>query len=124
MQFLRGYSILLSDPVVASLNELDTNQRTAYLCDMVLIGDALLEVTGAFRINYAIMGNSDPALHAHIVPRYLDEPEVQRKGLPWSYTQEEMASNFFNPVRDQELISQLAMAIQKRQSFLVPQPVQ
>ena len=55
---------------------------------MSTIGDALLEVTDAFRINYAIMGNSDPALHAHIVPRYMSEPEHIRKHLPWSYPQE------------------------------------
>jgi diadenosine tetraphosphate (Ap4A) HIT family hydrolase len=51
---------------------------------MTLIGDALLEVTGVFRINYGIMGNSDPCLHTHIVPRYLTEPEKFRQGLPWS----------------------------------------
>ena len=51
---------------------------------MTLIGDALLEVTGANRINYGIMGNPDPFLHTHIVPRNLTEPEKFREGLPWS----------------------------------------
>ena len=50
---------------------------------MALVGDALLEVTGAYRINYAILGNTDPALHAHIVPRFLTEPDEYRKGPPW-----------------------------------------
>ena len=57
VQFLRGYSILLPDPVVPDLNSLDREQRAQYLLDMVTIGDALLEVTGAFRINYEILGN-------------------------------------------------------------------
>ena len=82
MQFLRGYTILLADPPVASINDLDRLKRAEYLCDMALVGDALLEVTGAYRINYGIMGNSDPFLHAHIVPRYLTEPENLRTGLP------------------------------------------
>jgi diadenosine tetraphosphate (Ap4A) HIT family hydrolase len=34
------------------------------------------------------MGNSDQVLHAHIVPRYADEPDHYRKGGPWSYPQE------------------------------------
>ncbi len=79
-QFLRGYSLLLPDPVVPDLNALDTHGRTRFLLDMVLIGDALLEVTGAARINYSVLGNSDPALHAHIIPRYENEPEKLRRG--------------------------------------------
>jgi diadenosine tetraphosphate (Ap4A) HIT family hydrolase len=114
MQFLRGYVIHLADPAVASLNDLSQDQRTIYLGDMAMIGDALLEVTGAYRINYAIAGNTDPYLHAHIVPRYLSEPDQFRKGLPWSYSREVMDSVPFNYQKDRQLIEQLAKAIQKR----------
>ena len=113
-QFLRGYSILFADPVVASINDLDPSQRAKYLCDMALIGDALLEVTGAYRINYGVLGNSDPFLHAHIVPRYMTEPEKFRKGLPWSYPKKLVDAIPFDPQRDKELIQQVAAAIQKR----------
>jgi diadenosine tetraphosphate (Ap4A) HIT family hydrolase len=114
MQYLSGYSLLLPDPVVPSLNTLTRETRAEYLCDMVAIGDALLEVTDAFRINYAIMGNSDPVLHAHIVPRYISEPEQIRKHLPWSYPQEFMDDRSFVLERDQELMTKLADAIKKR----------
>jgi diadenosine tetraphosphate (Ap4A) HIT family hydrolase len=114
MQYLSGYTILLPDPVVASINELDRDSRATFLRDMVTIGDALLDVTGAFRINYALMSNSDPFLHAHIVPRYLSEPEEIRCSSPWSYPQEVMAANLLDPQRDRELITCLAEAITKR----------
>ncbi|MFZ6026490.1 MAG: HIT family protein [Chloroflexota bacterium] len=114
MQYLRGYCILMPDPVVASINALTRTQRAEYLCDMALIGDALLEVTGAYRINYAIMGNSDQVLHAHIVPRYADEPAVYRKGGPWSYPQEVQDTVLFDLERDRALMGQLAAAIQQR----------
>jgi diadenosine tetraphosphate (Ap4A) HIT family hydrolase len=114
IQFLRGYTILLADPLVASINDLDHLQRAEYLGDMVLVGDALLEVTGAYRINYCIPGNSDPFLHAHIVPRYLTEPENLRNGLPWSYPKKLMDATAFDPARDKELMGQIATAIQKR----------
>ncbi len=114
MQHLRGYTILLPDPVVGSINELNREQRSAFLCDMVTVGDALLEVTGSFRINYAILGNTDPALHAHIVPRYMTEPDEIRKGPPWSYPREVLDANMFDYERDMELIARLAAAIQKR----------
>ena len=84
-QFLRGYALLLPDPVVPSLNAYGAQERTAFLLDMTRLGDALLKVTGAARINYAIYGNQDPALHAHVIPRYSDEPEALRSQQPWAY---------------------------------------
>ena len=114
MQFLPGYCILLPDPVVFSLNDLSRDKRSEYLCDMATVGDALLEVTGAYRINYAIAGNTDPYLHAHIVPRYLTEPDVLRKGLPWSHPQNEIDSLKFNYDHDRPLIEKLSQAIEKR----------
>jgi diadenosine tetraphosphate (Ap4A) HIT family hydrolase len=84
-QFVRGYTLLLPDPVVPNLNALGARERIAFLSDMSRLGDALLKVTGAARINYAIFGNQDTALHAHVIPRYLDEPEALRGEQPWAY---------------------------------------
>jgi diadenosine tetraphosphate (Ap4A) HIT family hydrolase len=114
MQFLRGYSILMPDPVVESLNDLNRTQRAEYLCDMALIGDALMEVTGAYRINYAILGNSDPALHAHIVPRYRNELDELRNGQPWAYPEEITNATLFDYEREKDLMQEIAAAIQKR----------
>lgn len=84
-QFLRGYALLLPDPVVPTLNALGLHERAAYLQDVARLGDAVLKVTGAARINYAILGNQDPALHTHVIPRYADEPEKLRTAHPWAY---------------------------------------
>ena len=113
-QFLRGYCIQMPDPVVSSLNDLTSQARAAYLGDMAIIGDALLEVTGAYRINYAIMGNSDQVLHSHIVPRYLTEPDELRMSNPWTYPPEIMDSMPFDLDRDRDLILQIKAAIRKR----------
>ena len=85
VQFLLGYCLLLPDPVVPSLNDLPAEERTLYLQDMAKIGDALLQTTGATRINYEILGNSEPQLHVHIFPRYSTEPEDRRKMPAWFY---------------------------------------
>ena len=45
----------------------------------------LLATTGCVRVNYEILGNTDPALHAHIVPRYASEPEDRRRMPIWLY---------------------------------------
>ncbi|OGO31866.1 MAG: hypothetical protein A2136_04055 [Chloroflexi bacterium RBG_16_54_11] len=114
MQFLSGYCILLADPPVSSLNDLNAARREEFLSDMTTVGDAIMEVTNAYRINYAVAGNTDPYLHAHIVPRYLSEPEALRKGLPWSHPKEDIDSIRFDLERDEPLMLQLRLAIQKR----------
>jgi diadenosine tetraphosphate (Ap4A) HIT family hydrolase len=113
-QFLRGYSLLLADPVVPDLNSLDEERRRLFLRDMAILGDALLETTDAFRINYEILGNANPALHAHVFPRYQTEPEELRRGLAWSYEQAFRQSIPFDANRDKELMERLAAAIQRR----------
>lgn len=111
-QFLPGYSLLLADPVVSSINDLDGAARARFLQDMVLLGDALLEVTGAARINYEILGNSEAALHAHVLPRYESEPDDLRRRPAWFY---DWASSVdFDPQRDQNLMQRIAEAIRRR----------
>jgi len=84
-QVLRGYCLLLPDPVVPHLNALSLQGQAAFLADMARLGQAVFEATGALRINYALFGNVEPALHAHVVPRYVDEPEALRIANPWGY---------------------------------------
>lgn len=83
-QVLHGYCLLLPDPVVPHLNALAPVLRGEFLQDMAVVGDALLAVTAAVRINYAIFGNVDPALHAHIFPRLAAEPQSTRTAQPWA----------------------------------------
>jgi diadenosine tetraphosphate (Ap4A) HIT family hydrolase len=104
-QFVRGYVLLLPDPVVPSLNSLGTQERSGFLLDMARVGDALLKVTGAIRINYAMFGNVEPALHAHVIPRYADEPEKYRVAQPWAYDWE--AAPVFDRATHQELAEAL-----------------
>ena len=83
-QVLTGYCLLLPDPVVPHLNALPPDLRGQFLSDMAMVGDALQAVTTALRVNYAIFGNVDPALHAHIFPRHATEPEATRTAQPWA----------------------------------------
>lgn len=84
-QFVQGYLLLLPDPVVPDLNALTPERRSQFLLDMSRLGDALMRTTSPVRINYAIFGNVEPALHAHIIPRYRSEPEAMQTAHPWMY---------------------------------------
>lgn len=108
-QFLPGYCLLLPDPVVPQLNALTDSARAAFLADMAALGDAVLSVTHALRINYAIYGNLDPALHAHVIPRYHDEPEQLRTAQPWAYDWD--AAPVFELERHRELRDRLHAAL-------------
>lgn len=83
-QVVPGYCLLLPDPVVPHLNALQAEGRSQFLADMALLGDALIAITQAVRVNYAIFGNVEPALHAHVFPRLADEPPAQRTAHPWA----------------------------------------
>lgn len=100
--------------MVPDLNALNKDQRMQYLYDMTVIGDALLEVTGAYRINYEILGNTDPALHAHIIPRYLQEPDERRIAPAFFYDKADRDSIVFDFERDKALMDELARSIQRR----------
>ena len=82
---------------------------------MALIGDALQELTDSYRINYEIFGNYEPALHAHIFPRYMNEPEQCRQRPVWMYDRQQLNSRPFDLKRDRELMNQIANFIQSKQ---------
>lgn len=111
-QFVRGYSLLLPDPVVADLNKLEGVQRAAFLRDMAAVGDALLALTDAVRVNYEILGNVDPALHAHVIPRYSSEPEELRTKPVWFY--DWAAAPRFDAARDGALLVALRGELARR----------
>lgn len=87
-QLLPGYCLLLPDPVVGSLNDLDMAARGRYLDDMARLGDAVSAAVSPRRINYEILGNLEPALHAHVLPRFEREPEAYRTKAVWLYPPE------------------------------------
>ena len=80
---ITGCCMLIPDPVVPSLNGLDAAARAAFMADFVLLGDAVLEATGAERINYLILCNQVPELHAHAVPRFAAEDPGKRRLGPF-----------------------------------------
>ncbi len=99
VQPLSGYCLLLADPVVESVNALGEAERTRYWLDVSRVGDALLDVTGARRINYETWCNQEPSLHTHITPRYLTEAEADRR-RPASIAYDWANARRFDPAAD------------------------
>ncbi|MDF2801471.1 MAG: hypothetical protein K0S61_1374 [Anaerocolumna sp.] len=107
-QFLPGYCVLLGYPKVFSLNDLSPSERTDFLMDMTLIGDAIMEVYKPIRINYEILGNTDIFLHAHIFPRYEHEGEYKYHPV-WNYPKDRWTEDIYqyDELKDGALKKQL-----------------
>jgi diadenosine tetraphosphate (Ap4A) HIT family hydrolase len=106
-QFLRGYSLLLAREHVRDLHELRGAAREAFLRDMVILGEAVSRVTKAVKMNYAMLGNTDPHLHCHVHARYGDEPDPYRRGPITGYPSEmrDAPRHRFSAARDRSLIA-------------------
>jgi diadenosine tetraphosphate (Ap4A) HIT family hydrolase len=111
VQFLRGYCLVLPDPVVGHLNELDGDARKLLFYEASVVGDALLGLTGAVRINYEILGNLEPALHVHVFPRFDDEPAELRTRPVWFYNWDQAPK--FDPERDAPLMNDIRNSLRR-----------
>jgi diadenosine tetraphosphate (Ap4A) HIT family hydrolase len=98
-QFLPGYCVLLvDDPSVDRLTDLPKAERVQFLDSMDTLGQAVetacRATDAAFRrMNYEILGNTYPHLHAHLFPRYDWEPPERIGGPAWLYDPE----TFYSP---------------------------
>ncbi len=111
-QVLPGYCLLLPDPVVPDLNALEAGPRAHFLSDMALVGDALIDVLAAIRINYAVFGNVEPALHAHLFPRQRSESPATRTAQPWALDWERAPA--YQDAAHAELKARIAASIRQR----------
>lgn len=110
-QFLRGYCLLLPDPVAGHLNLIPAEVRRELLYQATLLGDALLSLTDAVRCNYEILGNLEPAVHVHVIPRYDHEPEELRTRPVWFYDWDQAPR--FDPLRDADLMKGIRAYLQR-----------
>lgn len=106
VQPLPGYCVFLADPVIESLNALDEAGRTRYSLDVARVGDAMLAITDSYRINYETLANAEPALHTHIIPRYLSEPDDKRRRPAW-IGYDWPTSRRFDPAQDGAFVERM-----------------
>jgi diadenosine tetraphosphate (Ap4A) HIT family hydrolase len=110
-QVIEGYCLLLPDPVVPHLNALEPAPRRRFLDDMGRVGDAVLAATGGLRANYAMFGNVEPALHAHVFPRRADEPAALATAHPWAWDWN--AAPAFSRERHGTLLARIRAALER-----------
>lgn len=115
-QFWEGYCILFSKVDYEHLTDMPNKVREEYLMEMSILGDAMMEVLSPRRINYNILGNSHPVVHAHVFPRYEWEKEPLKQTVVWRYEDETFSNPeyAFDLVKHASLKEKLAKAIHER----------
>src|SRR5512142_2380422 len=74
-QRFRGYSLLTFDARhVTALEELSESEYAAYMSDLRRASTAIRRALKPDHMNYECLGNGNPHLHWHIVPRYKNDP--------------------------------------------------
>lgn len=106
-----GCCMLLPDPVVSQVNDLPPEARAAFMTDLVTLGDAILNATGAERINYLILCNQVPELHGHAIPRFAAEDPAKRKLGPFEAYDFPNARKADAHAEDAALFARLKMAL-------------
>jgi diadenosine tetraphosphate (Ap4A) HIT family hydrolase/predicted kinase len=71
---LPGRCVLVCRRHVREPHELSGAEQRAFFDDMLRVGKVLEHVYDALKMNYQILGNAVPHLHAHIQPRYFGDP--------------------------------------------------
>lgn len=74
-QRFRGYSILSFDPWNATnLDALQEEEYAAFFTDLRVASKAIRQALKPDHMNYELLGNTNPHLHWHIIPRYKTDP--------------------------------------------------
>ncbi|XVA04330.1 HIT family protein [Prescottella equi] len=78
-----GRSILTLRGHFSSLEQLPMDTLMGFMRDVQVSISAIQAATGAARVNVAILGNRDPHVHAHLVPRFPQREEFPDCS-PWN----------------------------------------
>ena len=78
-----GRVIMMLNRHHEQIETLDPGELAKFWEVAIKVGLAVKRVTGASRINYAVLGNAEPHLHVHIIPRHPSQEQLPTRS-PWS----------------------------------------
>ncbi len=83
-QFYPGYSVLYLKDHKTDLTLLPTKVQEEFFSEIMISAQAIKNVFGPDKLNYACLGNVVDHIHYHIFPRYNDELNNIEKKDPWA----------------------------------------
>ncbi len=76
-QFFHGYTLFLCKQHVPELHQLEAQFRLNFLDEMSAVAQAVFEGFKPIKLNYELLGNSEPHLHWHLFPRHTNDPMLR-----------------------------------------------
>lgn len=71
---MKGTCYLITREHYVELLDLEDEALLGLMKEVQVAARVLKKVTGSFKINYELHGNTAPHLHLPLLPRYLDDP--------------------------------------------------
>jgi diadenosine tetraphosphate (Ap4A) HIT family hydrolase len=82
-QFYRGYCVLLAKLHATELYLMPADAARLLSDEMRLVAEAIAAVVTPWKMNYECLGNSEPHVHWHLLPRQATESDEMRRGPIW-----------------------------------------
>ena len=82
-QFYRGYCVLLAKLHATELYLMPPDAARLLSDEMRLVAEAIAAVVKPWKMNYECLGNSEPHVHWHLLPRQETEADEMRRGPIW-----------------------------------------
>lgn len=82
-QFYRGYCVLFAKLHATELYLMPPESARLLSDEMRLVAEAIAAVVKPWKMNYECLGNSEPHVHWHLLPRQQTEADAMRRGPIW-----------------------------------------
>ena len=79
-----GRCLLVFNEHIENFEELDINLAACFIKDIQKAAKAIKRAIMADKINYAILGNAEPHLHVHLIPRKKEGDPIPNRS-PWNH---------------------------------------
>ncbi|WP_112179859.1 MULTISPECIES: HIT family protein [Paraliobacillus] len=99
-QYFKGYTLFLCKEHRSELHELNNDFKEKFLLEMSRVSEAVHRAFKPLKLNYELLGNSDPHMHWHIFTR--SETESNPTHPVWWTPRDQMYAENIKP-NDKEL---------------------
>jgi diadenosine tetraphosphate (Ap4A) HIT family hydrolase len=105
-----GRCILVFHNHIEDFAELDNESALSFIKDAQKAAMAIRKTTMAERINYAILGNAEPHLHMHLIPRKKQDDPIPNRS-PWNHPAPLSKLSFNKRISTMEMIAHFLTTI-------------
>lgn len=78
-QYYRGYALLLLKDHIRDLHQLPPDVQAGLFAELMRATAAVVSAYHPDKMNHLSLGNAEPHIHWHIIPRYADDPYYRQQ---------------------------------------------